>query len=114
MGIDASLTVVPRREYRKYRANPSRYVFPTTLPVFYLWQEYVYLDMALERMTRPLDRAVWGNQKETDDEVFATFVTPAIVKKIHHALDCVSDADFINALIAANKELKSPLRKREH
>lgn len=110
MGLNAYLTVIARREYRKYpRVNPA------ALAQFDLNKGWVPLELALRTMPPPLDLALRGNrptveQFEDDWDAYDAFVTPALVRNINTALAGVSDEE----LIAALKSVGFAQRKREH
>ncbi|MCI0379413.1 MAG: YfbM family protein [Gemmataceae bacterium] len=115
MGLDASFTVIPLDEFRKYRKDPMHYIFPDTLAKIDLYREWDGLDLALQKMKSPLSLAIRGDQPEGEaydkgwDAYFA-FVTAPLVKKINKALTAVSEEE----LIAALKEAGLRLRKNEH
>jgi hypothetical protein len=110
MGIDATLTVVPRNEARRKQRSPD-------LPRFELYREWNELDRALEKMGPPASLALRGNQSESemeemDAELF--LVPPTLVKKISNALAAVSEEKLLVAIHEERKKTGWRLRKYEH
>lgn len=110
MGIDATLTVVPRNEVRKKQRSPD-------LRRFELYREWNELDHALEKIGPPASLALRGNQSESemedmDAELF--LVPPALVKKISKALAAVSDHKLLEVLHEERKKTGWRLRNYEH
>jgi hypothetical protein len=110
MGIDATLTVVPRNEMRKKQRSRD-------LPRFELGREWNELDGALEGIGPPASLALRGNQSESDmEDMDADFfsVPPALVKRISKALAAVSDDQLLEAIHQERKKTGWRLRKYEH
>lgn len=119
MGISADFTVIPVTEYRKHRSKPDTYLFPTTLAKFELYKEWGTLNSTFSRLPHPLGLAIRGDRPthesfEDWEEVYTAFVTPGLVKKINKALQNLTDEDYIAALKARLKEIKTTLRTCEH
>jgi hypothetical protein len=110
MGIEATLTVVPRNEVRLKRRSPG-------LSEFELYKEWNELDRALEKMGTPASLALRGNQSDAemedmDAELF--LVPPGLVKRISKALDAVSHEKLLAAIHEERKKTGWRLRKYEH
>lgn len=113
MGLNATLSVVSQREFRKYpKTNP------TPALEFELCHGWTPLDLALQSMPSPANLAFRGNrpmvEKFDDDwDAYDAFVTPACVRKINAALMELSD----NELIANLKDLgfaQNQTERKEH
>ena len=102
MGLDASYRLIPRSEYRKHQKDSVHYVFPKSLPQFHLDREWLALHDALTQFGKPLSDAIRGNRPSEpfDDEweVYDSFFTPGLVKKIDKALGNVTNEAFVAAL----------------
>jgi hypothetical protein len=110
VGLNATLSVITRKEFRKYpRVNPA------VVAEFDLAKGWTPLELALQTMPSPLNLALRGNRPaveefEDDRDAYDAFVTPAFVRRISTALAGVSD----NELITALKSVGFAQRKREH
>jgi len=110
VGLRATLSVISRKEYRKFPR-----VSPAAVAEFDLCKGWTPLELALRTMRQPLGLALRGNRPtleefEDDWDAYDAFVTPALVCKVSTALEGVSDGELIAALKAAGFNL----RKREH
>jgi hypothetical protein len=109
VGLNATLSVITRKEFRKYpRVNPA------VVAEFDLAKGWAPLEAALRTMPSPLNVALRGNRPaveefEDDWDAYDAFVTPALVRRISTALAGVSDDELITAL----KSVRFAQRKRE-
>src|SRR6185437_4597163 len=110
MGIEATLTVVPRGVVRKKRRASD-------LSRFDLYKEWNELDSALEEIGRPVCLALRGDRPAPDDEEAdceLILVPPALVKRISKALGAVSDDRLLAVIHEQRKRIGWRLRKYEH
>ena len=110
VGLNASLEVIARSEFRKYPR-----VSPAAVARFDLWKGWGPLESALRTMPPPLNVALRGNraaveESEDDWDAYDAFVTPALVRRVSAALANVSAEE----LIAALRSVGFAQRKREH
>jgi hypothetical protein len=98
VGLNASLSVIARSEFRKYpRVNP------TPLVDYELYKEWNSLELALRIMPTPLGLALRGNRptvEEFDDDwdAYDAFVTPGLVRRVSEALAGVTEDELVSAL----------------
>jgi hypothetical protein len=110
VGLNATLSVITRKEFRKYpHTNPA------VVAEFDLWKGWGPLESALQTMLPPLNLTFRGNRPtveefEDDWDAYDAFVTPALVRRISAALAGVCGEE----LIAALKSVGFAHRKREH
>jgi hypothetical protein len=110
MGIEATITVVPRSEARKKHRTPK-------LPRFELYKEWDELDSALETLGSPACMALRGNKPTPDDEEWECqffLVPPALVKRISKALRAISNDRLLAIIHEQRKKIGWRLRKYEH
>jgi hypothetical protein len=110
MGLDATLMVIARSEYRKYpRAKP------VAVAQFDINRGWLALDLAFQTLPAPLGLALRGDRptvEEFEDEwdAYDAFVSLELVRKISRALARVTDDELITAL----QSVGYAQRKREH
>jgi hypothetical protein len=118
MSIEATLTIMPPTELRKFKKDPRKYVRPKEIEQFDLYGYWSDLDEALVTFGEPLkftimgaDRCNWDERDEDEemDTVWDADVSPALVKKISRALAKITD----EKLLAALKQAGIKLRKYE-
>ena len=114
MGIDATLTVVPRGQVRRKERAAD-------LTQFQLYRDWHELRGALEAMGRPASLALRSNSpgSELDEsEVELILVPPALVKKIDAALRTIPVERLLAAIRerrkALGRQLKSGWRLRKY
>src|SRR5262245_16661814 len=94
MGLDATITVVPRSEVRKKQRAAK-------LRKFELYREWHELDCALEKIGGPARLALRDNTPTPEDELDDCelfLVPPALVKKISKALDTVPGTKLLEII----------------
>jgi len=119
MSIEASITVMPPQELRKWKKDPKNYVFPKRIKQFefelyHFWGDFddalVHLGEPLQFAIMGMNRAEWDEPDEEMDTVWDAYIPPAMVKKIERALSKISDEAFLAAL----NQSGTKLRKRQY
>lgn len=76
MGLKATLSVVAPTEFRNYPGTN-----PTPSVEFELWNEWRLLDLALQKLPKPLNYAIRGNMPTLDEidadwDAYDSFTSP--------------------------------------
>lgn len=122
MGIEATLTVIPRSEMKKRQRSAN-------LPEFLLHKSWSELQQALDEIGGVVGKALRGNEPipddsadedddldDLDDDDFDSElidVPPALVKKINTALAKISDERLLGVVAEQRKGSGGRLHKRE-
>lgn len=127
MGLAASLKVIPAALFKRHKDDLAELEVPADVSSFWLDKAWAELHTAMREMPKPLCLAVMGDHpvcgrldggllrgsadelddededRDDDDEedCYIGYASPALVKRLHSALDQLSDDELLTAIKSA-------------